>query len=78
MPQIKSVLGHVSTETAQRQRICYRHRAGKSAHKIIKGQTCLVVHGADGSDRNYCLDAAEEILDKAQDDLVALRSALGL
>jgi len=78
MPQIKSVLGHVSVETAQRMRICYRHRAGKSAHNVVKGEACLVVHGADGSDRNYCRDAADEILSKAQSDLNALTSALSL
>lgn len=78
MPQIKSVLGLVSVETAQRKRICYRHRAGKVAHDIAKGEACLVIHGADGCDRNYCRDAADDILSKAQVELDALMSALGL
>lgn len=78
MPQIKSVLGHVSVETAQRKRICYRHRAGKTAHDIVKGETCLVVQGTDGSHRNYCRDAAGDILRKAQTDLNTLKSALAI
>lgn len=78
MPQIKSVLGHASVQTAARQRICYRHRAGKTSHVIVKGETCLVIHGPDGSDRNYCRDSAADILGKAQDDLDALKSGLGL
>ncbi|MCC2592517.1 hypothetical protein LKO27_03665 [Tessaracoccus sp. OS52] len=78
MPQIKSVLRHVSVQTAKRKRDCYRHRTGKAAHAIIQGEGCLVIHGPDGSDRNYCRDAAEEILGKAQVDLDALKRALGL
>ena len=78
MSQIKSVLGHVSVETAQRKRICYRHRAGKVAHDIVKGEVCLVVHGVDGGDHNYCRDAADDILSKAHADLDALKSGLGL
>lgn len=78
MPQIKSVLGHVSVQTAVRKRICYRHRSGKALHDIVKGEPCLVVHGSDGSDRNYCGEAAADILAKAQTDLDGLKSALGL
>ena len=78
MPQIKSVLGHVAVETAQRKRICYRHRAGKAAHDIAKGEACLVVGGADGGVRNYCRDAADDILAKAQAELDGLVSDLGL
>lgn len=78
MPQIKSVLGHVSVQTAARKRICYRHRSGKDSHDIVKGEPCLVIHGADGSDRNYCGGAAADILAKAQADVDALKTALGL
>lgn len=78
MPQVKAVLGHASVETAQRRRTCSRHRTGKAAHQIVKGEACLVVHGADGSLRNYCQDAAAEILHKAEEDLAALRAGLGL
>jgi hypothetical protein len=78
MPQVKSVLGHVSVETAQRKRICYRHRHGKAAHDIVKDEDCLVVREGDGASRNYCLDAADDILTKAQADLEHLKTALGL
>ncbi|MFI5430138.1 DEAD/DEAH box helicase [Aeromicrobium sp. UC242_57] len=78
MPQIKSLLGHASVQTAVRQRICYRHRTGKTSHVIVKGETCLVIHGADGGDRNYCRDSAADILTKAQDDLDALTRGLQL
>lgn len=78
MPQIKSVLGHVSVQTAKRKRICYRHRTGKDSHDIVKGEACLVIHGADGGDRSYCGDAAADILAKAEADLVALKAVLGL
>lgn len=78
MPQVKSVLGHVSVETAQRKRICYRHRSGKAAHDIVKEDACLVVRGTDGGQRNYCRDAAHDILSKAQVELDEMMSALGL
>lgn len=77
MPRIKSVLGHVSVEVAQRKRICYRHRAGKTAHDIVKGEACLVVQGTDGGKRNYCRDAADDILSKAEAELGELRADLG-
>ncbi len=78
MPQIKSILGQASVKTAGRKRICYRHRSGKTAHDIVKGEACLVIHGPDGSERGYCSEAAAEILSRAQGDLEALRAGLGL
>lgn len=78
MPQVKAVLGHVSVETAQRKRVCHRHRSGNAAHGIVRGETCLVVHGPDGADRNYCTTAAAEILTRAENDLAALRAGLGI
>lgn len=78
MPQVKAILSHASVETVQRKRICSRHRAGKAAHDIVKGEACLVIRGIDGSRHNYCQDAAAEILNKAQDDLAALRASLSL
>lgn len=78
MAQIKSILGHVSVKTAGRKRTCYRHRSGRAAHDIVKGEACLVIHGPDGSDRGYCSDSAAEILNKAQSDLAALKADLGL
>ena len=78
MPQIKSILGHVSVKTAGRKRTCYRHRSGKAAHDIAKGEACLVIHGPDGSDHGYCRESAAEILNKAESDLAALWAGLGL
>lgn len=78
MPQVKSILGQASVKTAGRKRICYRHRSGKTAHDIVKGETCLVIHEPDGSDRGYCSEAAAEILSKAQSDLAALMAGLDL
>lgn len=78
MPQIKSILGHASVKTAGRKRTCYRHRSGKAAHDIVKGEACLVIHGADGSDHGYCQSAAAEMLYKAEHDLAVLKAGLGL
>ena len=78
MPKVKSVLGAVSVETAKRRRICSRHRSGKAAHPIATGEMCLVVKNGDGGKNNYCVDAAEEILDLAATELAQLRSSLGL
>ena len=78
MPKVKSVLGAVSVETAMRRRICSRHRSGKAEHPIVMGEACLVVKNGDGGKINYCVEAAEEILDVAAADLAHLRSSLGL
>ena len=78
MPLTKAILGHVEIETALRKRACAKHRKGKAAHDIVKGEQCLVVAYSDGAKVNYCLDAAAAILDKAAVDLAALRSKAGL
>lgn len=78
MPKVKSVLGHVSVEIAQRKRGCSRHKSGKAAHSIVKDEVCLVVKDSDGSKRNYCQDSAADILDLAASDLRSLRSGLGI
>lgn len=78
MPKVKAVLGHVSIETAQRRRQCSRHKSGDLAHSIIKDELCLVVKNSDGSTNNYCQEAAEDILKLAANDLVTLRTALGI
>lgn len=78
MPQIKAVLGNVRVETAKRKRGCSRHKTGKHQHDIVKGETCLVVSDADGSNHNYCLGSAKDILARAEADLQALRKGMGL
>lgn len=78
MPKVKSLLGHVSVETAKAKRRCARHKSGRAAHPIIKGEACLVVKDSDGSKHNYCQDSAAEILHLAATDLTAFRSGLGI
>ena len=73
MPAVRSVLGHVSVETAEKKRKCHR----KAKHSVPKGETCLVVRGGPyNSSKNYCKECAPEILNKAEADLLALRKGL--
>ena len=76
MPKVREVLKHVSVETAQRKRKCYRKPA---AHEIAMGELCLVIKdGASGGSSNYCPECAAPILDQAQSDLDRLRNELNL
>jgi hypothetical protein len=65
MAQIKALLGHASVQTAARTRACWRHRNRKHEHDIVKGEMCLVIKDYDGTNANYCLAAATDILDRA-------------
>ncbi len=78
MPQVKALLGHVSVESALRKRSCSRHKSGNAAHPIVKDKVCLVVKDANGSKQNYCLEAAADMLERAEKDLAGLRAALGI
>jgi phage terminase small subunit len=75
----KAILRHISVETPRTNhpRHCASHRRGKKAHSIGAGDTHLVIVEDDKKIR-YCRSAAAEILDRAQRDLNALRSELGL
>lgn len=74
MAKVRQVLGHVSVEVAQRRRVCHRNRR---QHSIAKDVACLVVRDpATGNSKNYCFRCAEAILDRAEDDLEALRAEL--
>ena len=74
MAQIRRVLGACIVETAQRRRTCGRDRKG---HSIEKGTQCLVIRDpVSGGSKNYCPQCALAILDKAADDLQALRDQL--
>ena len=74
MPQIRRVLRACTVETAQRRRTCGRDRKG---HPIEKDTQCLVIKDpVSGRPKNYCLQCALAILDKAADDLQALREQL--
>jgi hypothetical protein len=77
MPQIRTLLKHVTVETAMRTRLCSRHRSGKGQHQIQSGERCLVVKDASGAGRNYCFESALEILKRAEDELGELKVALG-
>lgn len=76
MPKTRQVLKHVSVETAQRKRKCYRK---PNEHQIMKDELCLVIKdGASGGKNNYCPKCAEPILNQAQTDLDRLRVELSL
>jgi hypothetical protein len=63
-------------ETAARKRICHHNR---KKHEITGGTECLVVKDpASGGSRNYCPECAAEILDRAEEDISALRAQLSL
>jgi hypothetical protein len=75
MPKTRDILVHVTVEQAQRQRICRRH----NAHKVSKGELCLVIATNDTNDPySYCVDAAKPILDAAWAKLLSLYVNLGL
>lgn len=76
MAAIRRVLKDLSVETAKKSRICHRNR---DDHTIKAAESCLVVRDptSQGS-KNYCRKCATEILDKAAEDLTAIRSALGV
>jgi hypothetical protein len=76
MAKVRQILNAVSVETAKRKRICYRKRGN---HEIVSGEKCLVVKEPNTSGgKNYCRDHASEILDRAQEDLSALKDQLGV
>lgn len=74
MPQIRRVLGTCTIEEAQRRRVCHRDR---KHHSIGQGGLCLVIKDpVSGGSKNYCPQCALAILDRAADDLQALRDTL--
>lgn len=75
MPAVRQLLKHAQPEIAARERKCHRKQ---NEHKILKGDVCLVIRGADGRAKNYCVECALPILDRARDDLNALAAELGL
>jgi hypothetical protein len=75
MAQVRNLLVHVCVERAQRHRVCHRKR---DAHRIEKGQSCLVVADANGGAKNYCAICASDLLKRARGTLAALAGELGL
>lgn len=72
MPRLKRLLVNASFEIAQRQRRCSRN----NGHIIPHGQKCLVIK-ENMMKRNYCLECAATIIEKAQKELTALTSEMG-
>ena len=74
MAKVRAVLGHVEVQTAKLQRVCHRNR---DDHSIRAGESFLLVHNPGGTGyKNYCRQCASQILQRAEGDLVALKSAL--
>lgn len=70
MAKIRQVLKDLSIETAKRKRICHRNRR---QHEIRMGHKCLVIRDpATQSSKNYCAECAQQIIDRAYEDLEAL------
>jgi|CXWL01.1.fsa_nt_gi hypothetical protein len=73
MATTRSVLGHVSVETAQRQRKCHRD---PKRHEILRNDVCIVVSNGRFERKNYCRACANGILEKAKTDLEQLFGAM--
>lgn len=71
MPKLKRLLVNAFVEVAQRQRRCSRNKG----HVISHGRKCLVIK-ENMMKRNYCLECANVILQKAQIDLGSLAGEL--
>lgn len=63
MAAVRDIIAHVEVEIASAKRICHRSR---KKHSIAKHDKCLAIHDTDGGRKNYCLECAAEILDKAK------------
>ena len=64
MPKLKRLLLSAGVEIAERRRQCSRNQD----HKIGKGDKCLVIK-ENMRKRNYCIECASLILEKAKHDL---------
>lgn len=74
MAKIRQLFNHIEVETAKRERICHHNR---KKHSIAKGERCLIIKQSDGARKNYCVDCAIDILDRATEDLAELRAKIG-
>ena len=75
MPKVRDILVHVSVETAERRRRCYR----KQEHNIPQGQQCLVIRtGPTHSKHNYCRQCAPQILDLAEKRLAEIKGSFAV
>ena len=74
----KAALRHIRVEKPRtnHQRPCAAHRKGKKAHRLLSGDTHLVIVENDKSFR-YC-PSSGAILELAQSDLDRLRQQMGI
>jgi hypothetical protein len=73
MAKVRQLFNNVSVETAKKKRICHHNRR---KHEVLGGERCLVIKDPSGGKKNYCVECATGILDRAQDDLDDLRGTL--
>ena len=72
MAKVRQLFNAANIETAKRKRICHHNRR---KHQVLAGEKCLVLRDAtSGGSKNYCVECATAILDRAQDDLNDLRA----
>jgi hypothetical protein len=77
MPAVRDILGHVSAESAVRERKCTRNKAKKE--NIAAGELCLVVKsGPMNSPQSYCVEHAQPMLDGAWKKLRGIYAFLKL
>jgi hypothetical protein len=70
MAKVRQLLNTATIEVAKRRRICHRNRR---KHSVAPGEPCLVLKDpSSGNSKNYCVECATAILDRAQTDLNAL------
>ncbi len=74
MAKIRQLFNAASVETAKRRRVCHHNRR---KHEVLAGEKCLVLRDAGtGGSKNYCVECGTAILDRAGEDLDALRKDL--
>ncbi len=74
MAKTRQLFNMATIETAKRRRICHHNR---KKHSIATGERCLVLKDpASGAAKNYCIECAAQIFDRAESDLTGLRDAL--
>lgn len=72
--RIRDLLVGVEVRPAGRRRKCGRNRN----HKIVKGESCLVVKREGRGERAYCTSCANDILNYVDTRMAGIREELGL
>lgn len=74
MAKVRQLFNVAAIETAKRRRICHHNRKN---HSIAAGERCLALKDpASGATKNYCVECAAQIFERAEADLAALRAKL--